>query len=194
MGMDKCTVLFCGKPLIYWPYHSLIDIVDEMVLSISSDRDVTPFQNLFDKEYVLARDEEPDLGPILGILSSFKKAKGEYVALAPCDSPLIIKELYIRLFDLSMGCDGAVPKVNGYWEPLHGVYRREPMISAIGKALSEGKSRPIDAYNYLDIRELSEDKIREFDPEFVSFLNINSFEQLLNVSNIRIKSKTKDYY
>ena len=194
MGMDKCTVLFHGKPLIYWPYHSLVDIVDEMVLSVSSDRDVTPFQNLLGREYVLARDEEPDSGPIIGILSSFKKAKGEYVALAPCDSPLINKELYSRLFELSTGCDGAVPKVNGYWEPLYGVYRRESMISAIGKVLSEGKNRPIDAYKYLDIRELSEEMIMEFDPEFVSFLNINSFEQLLNASNIRIKSNTKDHY
>jgi molybdopterin-guanine dinucleotide biosynthesis protein A len=93
----------------------------------------------------------------------------------------------MRLFDLSKDCDGAVPKVNGYWEPLYGVYRRKPMISAIGKALSEGKERPIDAYKYLDIRELSEDKIIEFDPELVSFININSFKQLQDASNIRRK-------
>ena len=81
MGIDKCTVLFCGKPLIYWPYAVLKDVTDEVILSLSMYGEKLPFKMLFGEgEIGVVRDEKPNLGPLSGMLSSFKKAKGEYVA------------------------------------------------------------------------------------------------------------------
>ena len=189
MGIDKCTVLFHGKPLICWPYNVIKNVVDEVLFSVSINRETTALREYFDKKVGIVIDEKPDLGPISGILASFRKAKGEYVALAPCDSPLIKIELYLRLFEIAKGHDGAVPLINAFWEPLHGVYKREAMIKAIEKILSEGKSRPIDTYKYLNIRELTEEEIKDFDPKLVSFVNINSLKDLVKASSILIKSR-----
>ncbi len=189
MGIDKCTVLFCGKPLIYWPYAVLKDVADEVILSVSIYGEKLPYKIFFGGEIEVVRDEKPNLGPLSGMLSSFKEAKGEYVALAPCDSPLIKTELYMKLFEMAKGSDGAVPVVNGYWEPLHGVYKRETMIKAIEKVLSEGKSRPIDTYEYLNIRKLTQDKIKDFDSKLLSFININSFQDLAKASGMLIMSR-----
>jgi molybdopterin-guanine dinucleotide biosynthesis protein A len=178
IGIDKCTVLFRGKPLIYWPVNILKDITDEVIISVSMKKDVTPLKNYFKDEVSIINDERSDIGPIEGILSAFKRAKGDYVALAPCDSPLLLPELYRRLFDLAVGYDGAVPMVNGFWEPLHSVYKREPMISAVEKVMEIGKNRPIDTYEYMNIKELSQDEIMQFDPKLASFFNINLLSDL----------------
>jgi molybdopterin-guanine dinucleotide biosynthesis protein A len=188
MGIDKCTVLFHGKPLIYWPINILKEITDEIIISVSIDKDVTPLKNYFQDDVNIINDNRSNSGPIEGILTTFKEAKGEYIALAPCDSPLILAELYRRLFDLADGFDGAVPMVGGFWEPLHGVYKKEPMISACEKVIEIGKNRPFDAYEYLDIKQLNQEEIMEFDPQLASFVNINFLSDIQKASAI-LKNK-----
>jgi molybdopterin-guanine dinucleotide biosynthesis protein A len=189
MGVDKCTILFCGKPLIFWSYTKIKELVDEVILSVSQDRDTEPLIRLLGEDIQFAQDEKQDLGPISGIYSSFKMAKGDYIAVIPCDSPLVNEKIYYRLFEMAKGFDGAVPKVKGYFEPLHGVYKRDTMLGAIERVYDEGKIRPKDTYEYLDIIELSEEEIKKFDPDLDSFFNINSFADLASAAGIFISTR-----
>jgi molybdopterin-guanine dinucleotide biosynthesis protein A len=183
MGLDKSSVDFRGNPLIYWVYAVFRDVADELIISVSGETDTIPIQRILEGEFKIVRDEKPDLGPISGLQASFTRARGEYVAVAPCDSPFIKRELYLRLFELAIGADGAVPEVNGYWEPIHAVYRRDAMIDAIKKALAEGKTRTKDTYGYLKLTKLEETTIKSFDPELHSFVNINSLADLAKASD-----------
>jgi molybdopterin-guanine dinucleotide biosynthesis protein A len=188
MGINKCTVLFHGKPLIYWPISLLKEVVDEVIISVSMNNDASALKNYFKEDVSIINDEQSDFGPLMGILSSFRGAQGEFVALAPCDSPLIQVGLYERLFELARGNEGAVPMVNGFWEPLHGVYKRESMISAINKVIKNGKARPIDTYEFLNIQKLTQDEIMTFDPSLASFVNINFLSDLQKASGM-LKNK-----
>lgn len=184
MGFDKRKAKFRGKSLVYWSYQALEDIVDEVILSVAQNGEMSELESNFGEKVIIARDEKPDMGPIYGILMSFQKAKGEYVAVSPCDSPFIKTELYIRLFELANGFDGAVPMINNYWEPLHAVYRREAMIQAIEKTFAEGRRSVTNTFKYLNIKKLSENEVRNFDPELLSFTNINSRKDLEKASRI----------
>jgi molybdopterin-guanine dinucleotide biosynthesis protein A len=189
MGIDKCTILFCGKPLIFWSYSNIKELVDEIILSVSKDKDTEPLIRLLGEDILFAEDEKPNIGPLSGLYSSIKKAKGDYIAVIPCDSPLVKIELYNRLFEIAKGSEGAVPKVGGYYEPLHGVYKRDAMLKAIEKVFEEGRKRPKDTYEYLDIIELTEEEIKTFDPDLHSFFNINSFADLASASGIFIRTR-----
>ncbi|UCG69860.1 MAG: molybdenum cofactor guanylyltransferase [Thermoplasmata archaeon] len=191
MGIDKCIILFHGKPLIYWPYSILKNVTEELIISVSCNEETTPLKEYFGQNVEIVTDEIPDLGPISGILSSFTQVKGEYVALSPCDSPLIKSELYQRLFDKANGADGAVPLIGSYWEPLHGVYKKDAMLSAIKNILAEGKCRFQDTFKYLNIREFTEEDIKDIDPNLYSFVNINSFQDLTKASSIFIRTRNK---
>jgi molybdopterin-guanine dinucleotide biosynthesis protein A len=188
MGVDKCTILFCGKPLIFWSYTKIKDLVDQVIISVAKDKQTEPLVRLLGDDIQFAADERHNLGPLSGIYSSFKKAKGDYISVIPCDSPLVNIELYKRLFVLAQGYDGAVPKVGGYFEPLHSVYKRNTMLEAIEKVFEKGDARPKDTYEYLDILELSEEEIKTFDPDLISFSNINSFADLASASGIFIRT------
>lgn len=183
MGINKCTLLFFEEPLIYWPFNVLRNIADEVIVSVSTEEDIIGLEDLLG-DITLVQDEKPKSGPISGILTSFNEVKGEYVAISPCDTPFIKGELFERLFERAEGYDGAVPEINGYWEPLHAVYRRKSMIKAINKVLADGKKSPQGTYKHLDIQKLREEEIKEFDSELLSFFNINSKQDLEKASEI----------
>ena len=177
MGAEKSLVLLREKPLVQWVFEEISEVVDEVLVSIST----TPSSKLLKiliPSTIIVKDVTPGMGPIEGLLLSFKKAKGEYVAVAPCDTPFIKKELYNLLYRKANGKDGAVPVVNGFYEPLHAVYRRDAFLHAIEKVISSGKSKPIDAYQYLDLEYFSEDALTKIDPNLESFMNINTLSDM----------------
>ncbi len=184
MEFDKCVVPFHGKPLMFWSYSVLRDLAEDMLFSISTNRDEGPLQEFLGDDVTFVRDMEAGLGPLFGLSLSFKEARGEYVAVAPCDAPFIKTELYLRLFRLAEGADAAVPEINGYWEPLHAVYGRKAMLEAIEKAISEGGTRPKDTYKHLEVRKLTQEEVQAFDPGLLSFVNINTLENLENASDL----------
>ena len=81
-GADKALVQFNGKPLVKWIIEAISTVVDETILSLSSEPDMSKYVDVLGKEITMAKDVRPSLGPIAGMLSSFKEAEGEYVAVA----------------------------------------------------------------------------------------------------------------
>lgn len=184
MEFDKCTTPFHGKPLLFWSYSVLNRIAEDVILSISGDRDEESLREFLGEGARFVRDEKTGQGPLYGMLLSFREARGDYVAVAPCDAPYIKHELYLRMFQIAEGADAAVPEVNGYWEPLHAVYRRKVMLEAIESVISEGGTRPKDTYKYLDINKLTQDEVETVDPELLSFVNINTLQNLESASDL----------
>jgi molybdopterin-guanine dinucleotide biosynthesis protein A len=184
MEFDKCMVQFHGKPLMFWSYSVLRGLAEDILFSISTNRDEGPLRENLGEEVRFVRDKEPGLGPLFGLFLSFKEARGEYVAVAPCDAPFIKAELYQRLFQLAEGADAAVPEINGYWEPLHAVYQRKAMLKAIEKAISEGGTRPKDTYKHLEVKKMTQEEVQAFDPDLRSFFNINTLQNLENASDL----------
>ncbi|UCE36619.1 MAG: molybdenum cofactor guanylyltransferase [Thermoplasmata archaeon] len=175
-GINKALVQLRGRPLVMWVVMALSEVVDEVILSISSEHDPTKFKEVVGRKVVIVKDVQSDLGPVSGLIPSFSEAKGEYVAVAPCDSPFIKPELYSLLFERAQEHDGAVPFINNFWEPLHAVYKRKTYVQSLKNAQSQGKFRPVDAYANLNIQKVTEEEVRSIDKELFSFFNINSIE------------------
>ena len=183
-GIDKALVQFRGRPLFMWVVTALSEVVDEVILSISSEHDPAKFKKLVEREVVIVMDVQSDLGPVSGLIPSFSEAKGEYVAVAPCDSPFIKPKLYSLLFEKAKDHDGAVPFMNNFWEPLHAVYRRKTYVQALKNAQSLGKFRPVDAYSSLNIQKVTDFEMRSIDPRLFSFFNINSIKDYKKAEKI----------
>jgi molybdopterin-guanine dinucleotide biosynthesis protein A len=82
------------------------------------------------------------------------------------------------LFEGAEGKDGAVPFVNGFFEPLHAVYHRERCLKVMARAIKEGNYSILDLYPYLELALVDKQKILEFDPDLRSFFNINELDDL----------------
>jgi molybdopterin-guanine dinucleotide biosynthesis protein A len=68
-----------------------------------------------------------------------------------------------------------VPRWQGESEPLHAVYSRR-CITVIEPVLRRGGGRIVELYAAIRVRYLEPEEIACFDPEALSFFNINSPE------------------
>ena len=115
-------------------------IVKEVIVVVKSSSQRKSYLLLFPKETKILIDTKGLQSPLIGALTGFENANGEYSILLPCDTPLVSLEVVNLLFSKALEMDAAIPRwPNGYIEPLHAVYKTEPALEAARSAVNEGK-------------------------------------------------------
>ncbi|MFQ3320843.1 MAG: molybdopterin-guanine dinucleotide biosynthesis protein A [Natronomonas sp.] len=147
---DKTVVDVAGTPLIRRAADRLLEVTDELVVNCRSDQRVAIAEALDGLDPTFATDEEPDRGPVGGIATGLKAADTEYAAVVAADMPVLDPELIEYLFERAEGHDAAVPRPGDWFEPIHAVYRPEPMAEACEEALQEADTRIIEPLFSLD--------------------------------------------
>jgi len=177
MGEEKGLALLGGEPLICHVARALGGVVDEIVIAVAKGMSAR-YREVLGSEFVIAEDKRAEIGPLEGLITALSAARGDHVLVSPCDTPFLRVDLCRSIVSLAKKRDGAVPRIGGNFEPLHGVYRRIKCLAAFEKALEEGKRKPIDAYRMLDLEFVDEDIVRVVDPRLDSFWNLNSQREL----------------
>ncbi len=180
-GGEKSLKPVNGRPMICHVREAVRPIVDEVVFSFRDEgqRDRV-FPYLSGSGDPVVYDELHDIGPLAGVMRALEAARGEYVVIVACDMPFVNPRAIELLFERARGHDAAVPRDAGsFLEPLHAVYRREPMIRAVEQALRAGERRIAAPLKYLkDVVYVPADEIRKVDPGLKTFLNVNRAEDL----------------
>ncbi len=183
-GEEKSLKQVRDKRMICRVIDALQGVVDEIVVSV---RDEGQRGLLYDfiQGYRFAYDEKHDIGPLAGIESCLKIARGDYVFIAACDMPFINKKAVELLFKRAEGHNAAVPQhENGMIEPLHSVYSRGAMLEAVEDSLAAGERRisaPLKHMN--DVVYVPIADIKKVDPELDTFLNINRAEDMSRIAD-----------
>jgi len=177
MGEEKALIHFRGRPLVLWSMSVLDKVAQELIISVSPDPSEGLMRTL-GPTATIVKDESLGKGPIHGLQSSFRVANGEYVAVAPCDSPFIEAGLFDLLFSRADGMGGAVPLVNGYYEPLIAVYHRASFLEALETTIVGGKAKPVDTYPLMDLTFVDEQEILDAGLSLDSFVNFNKLDDL----------------
>ena len=176
MGFKEKALLPIGdKTILEHVINSLNGVVDEIIISM---RD-TPQQELlndYTQGHDVVLDKFADVGPLSGILEGFKAATGEYVFVVACDMPYINTDVVELLFKRAEGNNAAIPVwENENLEPMHAVYRTEPMAIETEKAIQRNKKFVLaPVFKMQDLVFVKIDEIREFDPDLRTFININT--------------------
>ncbi len=153
----------------------LEQVTDEILVAVAPGRS-SVYTDVFGDDVLVVEDWRPGLGPLQGLSTALKAANGEHVLVSPCDTPLLRKEVCEVIKTRGMNGDGAVPRIGGYLEPLHAIFRRESCLKVFMQVIEKGVSRPKDAYAHLDLTIVEEEELRTVDPNLASFVNVNSEE------------------
>jgi len=170
IGQDKCLLELGGEPL----WRVVADKLEPLVKEIIVATDIHKFSNC-SGHFKIAKDEVPHLGPLGGILTGLSVSSQQYNLIIGCDMPFININLIDFLFDCVSGYDAAVPCSRKGIEPLHSIYSKDclPII----KAKLEQKERKVDSFlKDINVNYVSEEEIRSYDPEDLSFFNINNVQ------------------
>ena len=167
MGRPKSLLPFDGEPLIVQIVRALKQMFAETVVVAAPD------QELPDLPAVLVRDEVAYQGPVGGIYYGLKAAGGEFCFVTSCDVPFINPALISHLTSQISRYDVVVPFWEDRFQPLHAVYRTS-VLALLKEQLDRGELRPVYLFDKVKTCKIEEAAIRRFDPEGLSFLNMNT--------------------
>jgi molybdopterin-guanine dinucleotide biosynthesis protein A len=178
---DKAVADLAGVPLIRRVADRLVDVVDELVVNCRGDQRPAIADALDDypHEVRFALDPEPDEGPMAGLHVGLRATRAEYAFVTACDMPFIDPDFVEYLFEQAAGHDVAIP-VPGEdkYEPLHAVYRTEPMAAAAQAALDRGDRRSVAPVFDLDWVGVGPDEMAAR-ADAATFENVNTREDLV---------------
>jgi molybdopterin-guanine dinucleotide biosynthesis protein A len=160
-------LLFDGEPLIVHLVRALKRMFAETVIVAAPDQDLP------DLPATLVRDEVAYQGPVSGIYYGLKATSGESCFVTSCDVPFLNPALISYLTTQISHYDVVVPFWENRFQPLHAVYRTT-VLPLLKVQLDRGELRPIYLFDKVQTCKVDEDVIRRFDPEGLSFLNMNT--------------------
>jgi molybdopterin-guanine dinucleotide biosynthesis protein A len=177
---DKALTDLAGTPMVRRVADRLAGVVDELVVNCRPDQvdGVTAALAGYPRPVAVAEDPVPDEGPMAGIRTGLRAVDDtEYAFVAACDMPFVDPVLVTYLFERAEGHDAAVPRLDdGWFQPMHAVYRAGAMVDAAGRALDAGDRRVIAPLEYLDDVTVAEAELRDRG-DLRSFENLNTREE-----------------
>ncbi|MDG6222306.1 MAG: molybdenum cofactor guanylyltransferase [Candidatus Bathyarchaeota archaeon] len=182
-GSDKGLVLLKNKPLVRHVIDNVSTVVDEILVVVSSEQQKINFEPIVGENTKIIIDEDESQSPLIGTITGFSVATGNFSVLLPCDAPLVSTKVVQLLFELSYDKNAVIPRwPSGYLEPLQAVYRTEPTLIAAKKALLQ---KHLDMRSMIEnlnqIRYISTVALQQLDPKLNSFFNVNTLQDLKKV-------------
>ena len=176
-GKNKAFVEVDGIPLIERTLRVMQSIFNQVVLITN-----TP------EEYAylglpMYTDVIRDLGPLGGIYTALNVIPTEGGFFVASDMPSLNPALIRHMVALKEGVDVVVPRMDWKLEALHAFYSIN-CISEIEKIIREGIYQVFRFFTNVRVRYVDKEEILTFDPQLMSFYNINRPEELEHWTNV----------
>ena len=185
MKSNKALLPYSGELFIERIYRQLSARFHEVVL-------VTNTPELY--RFLPCRtvtDVFPGMGSLAGIHAGLIHSDTPYVFAVACDMPHLNDNLIRDLVSRAADCDAVIPESEGGLEPLHAIYGKG-CLPLMEKALSQGKSRIVDALDWEKVVVVRKENVAAIDPEFLSFRNINTPEEYFRFRKERQEIKEEE--
>jgi len=125
----------------------------------------------------------PGQGSLGGIYTGLVKSKSFYNLVVAADMPFLNESLLRYMIKVADGYDYTLPKIDNWYEPLHAIYSKN-CIGPINSILEQGKKVIVELFKYVKVRYVEAEEIGRFDPQHLSFFNINTREDMEKANKI----------
>lgn len=168
-GRDKGLVEFRGRPLLDYVLAVLRPQVQEIL--ISANRNLERYRATGHR--VVTDTDGEFAGPLAGVLAGLHAARTPYLAVVPCDGPLLSDDLVARLC-AALGERHAAIAAAHDGERLHPTYALIPLgrVAALEDYLRSGRRKVSEFYAENDLVTV------DFSDRPQAFLNVNTPEDM----------------
>jgi molybdopterin-guanine dinucleotide biosynthesis protein A len=182
LGIDKSFVNVNGQPLIEQLVAKLARLSDDVII-------VTNSPGKYDHlEARLVGDIYPGKGALGGIYSGLRTAANAYGLVVACDMPFLDLNLLRYMILLAHEHDVVIPRIGGLPEPLHAIYSKS-CLEPIDRLLARGGLKIIDFFSEVRVRYVEEHEVDIFDPQHLSFFNVNTPRNLEEMKTLIKRGK-----
>jgi molybdopterin-guanine dinucleotide biosynthesis protein A len=171
LGQDKASELIGNRSLLEWVL-SCLSLFNSDIIVVTASKQSYPQLSGYPKLKAVT-DIYPNKGPLGGIYTGLKASDSLFNLVVACDMPFLNQALLQHMIQISAGFDLVVPRLGDMVEPLHAVYSKG-CLAPIEDLLKQGNLSLRQLFTLVKVRYVDAEEISRFDPEHLSFLNINS--------------------
>ena len=151
---------------------SQIELVSKDIIIVTANE--RAFTHLANRANIkITHDIIPGMGSLGGIYTGLVESKTHQNLVVAADMPFLNTNLLKYMIKASDGFDFTLPHVNDWYEPLHAVYSKN-CIEPAEKIFSLGQKVIVELFKYVKVRFIEAEEINRFDPQHLSFFNINT--------------------
>jgi molybdopterin-guanine dinucleotide biosynthesis protein A len=182
LGTDKSFINVNGQSLIEHIVAKLTRLSDDVIIVTNSPDE---YDHL---EARLVGDIYPGKGALGGIYSGLRAAANAYSLVVACDMPFLDLNLLRYMIILAREHDVVIPRIGGLPEPLHAIYSKN-CLEPIDRLLARGGLKIIDFFSEVRVRYVEKGEVDIFDPQHLSFFNVNTPNDLEEMKKLARKGK-----
>ena len=177
-GQDKAFLEIKGKAIARILIEKFRPLTDDVIVVTNSPQ---KYANL---DIRLVKDEYLDKGPLMGIYSGLKYSSSKSNFIVACDMPFVKPSLIRYFMDCADDYDVVIPKIDGKFHPLFGIYSKE-CVSVVQEMLRQDVLKISDMFPKVKTCFLSRQELEKLDKGLVSLVNINTMEDLIKAKEIQ---------
>jgi len=171
-GQNKAFIRLDGETIIDRLYRLYKNLFDEIIIVTNKPVLFSGFNCL------IATDLFSIRGSLTGIHTGLFYASCDYIFVYACDTPFIKVSLVGTILEAAHPSAGAsIPSTSTGLEPLCAVYAKK-CLPLVERHITRNQMKIQRVFGKKRIHVISEKKLRQADPDLVSFFNINRPEDL----------------
>jgi molybdopterin-guanine dinucleotide biosynthesis protein A len=174
-GHDKVLEKLGDTSLLEKVISRTDPISKNIIIVTAKERAFAQFAN--NPKIRVVSDIVPGSGSLGGIYTGLVESKTFYNLVVAADMPFLNESLLRYMKKVAEGYDLTLPHVNNWYEPLHAIYSKNCLKPA-KSMLDQGKKVIIELFEYVKVRYVEAEEIDRFDPQHLSFFNINTKEDI----------------
>ena len=164
-----------GERLILRVIKGISTLSDEIIVVTSEES--KGLASFTARSVKVMADVYPGKGSLGGIYTGLRASSFFHSLVVACDMPFLNLALLRYLIDLAPGFDIVIPRLGNLIEPLHAVYSKNCLAPA-ERLLRSSQLKISDLLAQVKVRYVEKEEVDRFDPEHLSFFNINTRDDL----------------
>ena len=181
LGRDKAFEPIGNLPLIQRVLSQVSQISRHTIVVANDKKRETQLSGL--DGISISIDKYPDTGSLGGIFTGIHASTTDWTFVVACDMPFLNIKLIRYIMSLKEGYDAVVPVIDWRPEPIHSIYSKD-CLEHIEEKIANNELKITGFFDKISVRYVNESAINEFDPDHLSFLNVNNEEDLEKAINI----------
>jgi len=171
-GRAKGLIEVAGRRILDRIFDCFQTLFSEIVL-VTND----PVQYL-EWNCLIVSDLMPERSSLTGVHAGLYYASNPYAFIAACDTPFLRSDLAARILaEVDPRLDAIIPWTKAGPEPLCAVYSQR-CLQPIEHQLQKENYKIQTLFGQVRTKRISEEALRAFDPDLISFFNVNTPEDL----------------
>ena len=188
MGRDKRFLELEGRTLLERTLSVLETLFSEVIVVVAE-----PAPQLSGLRHRVVTDLIPNCAALGGLYTGLSCAGQPRVFAAGCDMPFLDPTVIKWMISLDQHSDVVMAQLTSGLQPMHTIYSKACLPHLERMAMAHNlKVQELCHASDLSVRLVSEDEIRGIDPQFLSFLNVNTPADLEFASKLIAGRRVQD--